>query len=90
MNDVLSDAEVADILGCEAKTVNEAASIGALPAVKYGRSWRFPRSALLQRLHEQALENSAKTAPQPSAVSVESQARPSRRSKVPPMPSSPA
>jgi excisionase family DNA binding protein len=57
VNDVMSKVEVASILDCEPDTVEEKARTGELPAVKYGRSWIFPRSALLECLHKQALEN---------------------------------
>lgn len=61
MNDVLSEAEVAVILDCEPKTIQEKARNGTLPAVKFGRSWIFPRNALLQSLNEMALANKPKT-----------------------------
>ena len=46
MNDVLDEVEVACLLACDQKTVQEKARSGVLPAVKFGRSWRFPRTAL--------------------------------------------
>lgn len=63
MNDVLSEAEVAEILDCEPKTIQEKARLGELPALKFGRSWRFPRTALLEALHAKALANKPKAAP---------------------------
>lgn len=63
MNDVLSEAEVAELLDCEPKTVQEKARLGELPAVKFGRSWIFPRTALLEVLHHKALQNAPKKAP---------------------------
>ena len=57
MNDVLNETEAADLLDCEPSTVQEAARRGELPAVKFGRSWRFPRVALLQALDLQAMAN---------------------------------
>lgn len=65
MNDVMSKDEVAAILDCEPCTVEDKARAGELPAVKYGRSWIFPRTALLECLHKQALEN---TKPKGSAA----------------------
>jgi excisionase family DNA binding protein len=65
VNDVMSKAEVASILDCEPDTVEEKARTGELPAVKFGRSWIFPRTALLECLHKQALEN---TKPKASAA----------------------
>lgn len=60
MNDVLDENEVAGILDCEPSTVQEKARSGELPAVKFGRSWRFPRTALMEALHKKAMENKPK------------------------------
>ena len=69
MNDVLNETEAADLLDCEPSTVQEAARRGELPAVKFGRSWRFPRVALLMALDKKAMENMAKKAAvKPKAV----------------------
>jgi excisionase family DNA binding protein len=54
---LLTAEQVAERLGCEVQTVNEKAAAHQLPAVKYGRSWRFPIEALNQHLAEQALEH---------------------------------
>lgn len=62
---VMSEDEVAALLDCEPKTVQEKARMGELPGVKFGRSWRFPKSALLEALHNKALANKPK--PQPTA-----------------------
>lgn len=53
--DVLTKDQVAELLQCDAATVEDKARNGELPAVKIGRSWVFPRSALLLRLNEMAL-----------------------------------
>lgn len=79
MNDVLDEIEVAQILDCEPKTVQEKARCGELPAVKFGRSWRFPRTALLQSLNEMALANKPKPR-KPLAVAIQIK---SRRRKLP-------
>lgn len=60
MKDVLDENEVAEILDCEPSTVQEKARAGELPAVKFGRSWRFPRAALMEALHKKAMENRPK------------------------------
>ncbi|WP_454731877.1 MULTISPECIES: helix-turn-helix domain-containing protein [Cupriavidus] len=57
--EALTSDQVAEALGCERQHVNELAAAGKLPGVKYGRSWRFPVSALKQYLAERALENVA-------------------------------
>jgi excisionase family DNA binding protein len=69
VNEVLDDCEVAAILDCDEKTVQEQARLGKLPAVKFGRSWRFPRLALLQVLNDMALGN-APEKPAPLAIKV--------------------
>lgn len=63
MKDVLNEKEVAELLDCEPGTVQEKARLGELPAVKFGRSWRFPRAALLDALNAKALTNKPKAAP---------------------------
>jgi len=70
MNDILTEEEVADILGCEVQTIQEKARTGELPGVKYGRPWRFPRTALLECLHEKAMANKPKGVVTPAAVAV--------------------
>lgn len=69
MNDVLDENEVAAILDCQPLTVQEKARNGELPAIKYGRSWRFPRVALLDALNRQALQHTThKPKPTPKAI----------------------
>lgn len=53
--EILSKEEVARMLDCEPATVEEKARRHELPGVKIGRSWLFPRQALMQRLNEMAL-----------------------------------
>ena len=55
MNDILTEKEVADLLDCEPTTVQEKARTADLPGLKYGRSWVFPRAALMEALHAKAL-----------------------------------
>lgn len=57
MDDVLDDSEVATLLDCDVRTVQEKARTGELPAIKFGRSWRFPKTALLHVLNELALKS---------------------------------
>ncbi len=47
MTDILNETEVAELLACEPSTVQTMARNGDLPAVKFGKHWRFPRVALL-------------------------------------------
>ena len=71
MNEVLDETEVAAILDCQPTTVQEKARNGELPAIKYGRSWRFPRAALMDALNRQALANAQpKPRPAPAAAAM--------------------
>lgn len=67
MKDVMSKEEVAAVLGCEPETVEDKARERELPGVKYGRSWIFPRTALLECLHLKALENMKPAPSKPTA-----------------------
>lgn len=53
--DVLSAEDLALRLGCEPEHINALAAAHALPAVKIGRSWRFPAAALNAFLNQQAM-----------------------------------
>lgn len=53
--DALTAEQVAAALGCEPETLNELAARRKVPAVKYGRSWRFPAAAMNQHLFTQAM-----------------------------------
>lgn len=70
MNDILTEIEVAVLLDCEPGTVQQKARSGEIPALKMGRSWRFPRAALIDALNDQARSNMQREAPQPKAVKV--------------------
>lgn len=86
MNEVLDETEVAAILDCQPTTVQEKARNGELPAIKYGRSWRFPRAALLDALNRQALANAQpKPRPEPEGVLLP----PPARRKAPNLPALP-
>lgn len=75
MSDILTKDEVAAMLDCEPSTVEEKARTRELPGVKIGRSWIFPREALMKRLNEIALRAAADPTPPRYTV----QARPNRR-----------
>jgi len=64
--DVLTPEQAAEALGCEPQHVNELASQRKLPAVKYGRSWRFPVAAMNQFLAQRALDHIATAAATPA------------------------
>jgi excisionase family DNA binding protein len=79
---VLNEVEVAALMDCVPRTVQEMAREGELPAVKLGRSWRFPIVALLQALNNLALANKPK-ARAPLLVGVAQLPAKSRRKKLP-------
>ncbi len=70
MNDILTVEQVAGLLDCEPGTVQNKARDNELPAIKFGRSWVFPKSALLEVLHTKALANTCKAAPVAKAIKV--------------------
>lgn len=57
MIDALTPEQLAEALGCTADRINELAAAKALPAVRYGRSWRFPVTAVNNFLAEQAMNH---------------------------------
>lgn len=71
MNDILTEAEVAAMLDCEPSTVQTLAREAKIPAIKAGRSWRFPRQALIDSLNAQAMDRVAtREQPAPRAIKV--------------------
>lgn len=57
MIDVMTTNEVADLLDCEVKLVEERLRCGELPGLKMGRSWLCPRQALMETLNDLARSN---------------------------------
>ena len=53
--DVLTVDQLAQLLDCTAETIEERTRARDLPGVKYGRSWVYPRDAVLEVLRRQAL-----------------------------------
>lgn len=66
--DVLTPEQAAEALGCEPQHVNDLAAQRKLPAIKFGRSWRFPVAAMNQFLAQRAMEHIADAAPAPAAT----------------------
>lgn len=81
--DVLTTDEVAALLRCEPETVEERTRQRELPGVKYGRSWMYPREALMQVLNRIALMHLEPT----SKAQVSSASKPMRM-VAPPAPKS--
>lgn len=82
MSDILTEQEVADLLDCEPSTIQAKARSRELPALKVGRSWRFPRMALMEALNRKALENQAQAPAAPIAVT----RKPASRRQPPALP----
>ncbi|MGE0769860.1 MAG: helix-turn-helix domain-containing protein [Hyphomicrobiaceae bacterium] len=55
--DALTAEQVAEALGCTPEHVNELASAHKIPAVKFGRSWRYPAAAVNAFLAQQAMSH---------------------------------
>jgi excisionase family DNA binding protein len=66
--DVLTSEQAAEALGCKPQHLDALAAQHAVPAVKYGRSWRYPVAAFNQYLVKQALEHIETPAPAPAAT----------------------
>lgn len=62
--------QVAGMLGCSPKTVQEMARNGELTGIKPGGDWVFPAGALAQRLDELAMAEAARRrkTPEPAAT----------------------
>lgn len=75
----LTADQVAEALGCEAEHVNTLAAAKKLPAVKFGRSWRFPIAALNDFLARQALAHLEQTTKVPAAPVIVQRGRGKKR-----------
>lgn len=81
--EILTVDLAAELLLCEPLTVQAKAAAGELPGLKLGRSWVFPREALMSTLNAQALAQAAARAKPatPKAVLTKPAAPPNRRTK---------
>ena len=85
-DELLSVETVASALDCAETTVEEHARTGYLPGIKLGRSWVFPRSALMQSLCDLAHQEAAGRKNKPSpGLAIATQAT-SRRQAAPALP----
>lgn len=64
---VLTVDQVAELLDCTGDTVETRTRERRLPGVQYGRSWVYPREALLEVLRVQALAHVQPKAADPAA-----------------------
>jgi excisionase family DNA binding protein len=74
---VYTPEQVARLLNCSVKTVEQMARDGALAGVKPGGGWLFPAGALAKRLDELALEQAAdrRKPAEPVATTVQPQTK---------------
>lgn len=86
MSDVLTTDEVADLLECEPKTIEEKLRRGELPGVKLGRSWMCPRQALLETLNDLAKKNLAEHLGEAPPIADLPGSRLGKRRTAPPLP----
>jgi len=56
MGKIMKVGEVANYLGLATETIYRKARIGEIPAIKIGRSWRFPKHLIDQWIAEKAEE----------------------------------
>lgn len=73
---ILIPEEVAPLLRCSARTVEDRLRVGDLPGEKFGEGWILPTQALIDRVNEIAVEKmlerrkAANDLPRPRLVSV--------------------
>lgn len=60
MTPIMDSTQVADLLKCSVRTVEDNARAGRLPAVKFGDGWMFPTDALLRAVNRLAEEEAVK------------------------------
>jgi hypothetical protein len=65
--EVLTAADLAKLLDCTEATVEDRTRDRQLPGLKFGRSWVYPREAVLRVLTDQALQHVAQPAPPAAA-----------------------
>lgn len=60
MTAIYTAAALAVMLDCGVEQIELQARQGALPGLKFGRTWIFPEAALLEALNERATKEAAK------------------------------
>ena len=67
---LMDSTQVAGLLKCSERTVEDHARAGRLPAVKFGDGWMFPTDALLRAVNRMAEDEAAKRMAPAKAVAV--------------------
>ena len=57
---LLESPQVADMLRCSVRTVEDHARSGILPGVKFGEGWVFPFDALMRAINRLAEEEASR------------------------------
>lgn len=87
MNPILSIDEVAKLLECAPKTVENQLRAGELPGVKFGTGWICPTEALIETLNNLARRNLGMTMPEEKKPTPEQRTPTPRGRKARPAPS---
>jgi excisionase family DNA binding protein len=83
VDDLLTVDQVAELFGCTAETIEQETRERRLPGLKLGRSWRYPREALMRVVNERALAEMQAPAPNVTPLP---QGRRGRRQSPPQLP----
>jgi excisionase family DNA binding protein len=84
--ELLTVEHVAALFDCSAETVEMETREGRLPGLKLGRSWRYPREALMRVLNQRAIDDMARKQQAPANVTPLAQPRRGRRQTPPQIP----
>lgn len=87
MNPILSIGEVAVLLECAPKTVENQLRAGELPGVKFGTGWICPTEALIETLNDLARRNLGVKVPEDKTPTPEQRTPTPRGRKARPAPS---
>ena len=85
-DELLTVEQVAAMFDCSTETIELETRERRLPGLKLGRSWRYPRQALMRVLNERAIADMEHKAEQPPGVTPLPEARRGRRQKPPQLP----
>ena len=67
---ILNSKDVAELLQCSVRTVEDYARAGRLPSLKFGDGWVFPSDVLIQAVNRMAEVEAAKRAEPQKPIAV--------------------
>lgn len=70
MEPLLESSQVAGLLKCSIRTVEDHARAGTLPGVKFGEGWVYPTDALMKAINRMAEEEAAKRSKPATSLAV--------------------